>query len=150
VKAARQRPATIVTGAGARREVRGEIGTSCLPVCASARMRPARRSRRRRAAGVSDRRHPRAGVPGRALGRRRRRTGARVLLDPPAQGRGRAAATQQAAGAALTQAAHAHFAPLLARRGVGLTVQVDEGAEVFDATVGNLHALYGAGGARSA
>jgi 5-carboxymethyl-2-hydroxymuconate isomerase len=57
-------------------------------------------------------------------------------------GRGRSAATQQAAGQALTDAARAHFAPLLARRKVGLTLQVDEGAEVFDAKFGNLHALF--------
>jgi 5-carboxymethyl-2-hydroxymuconate isomerase len=57
-------------------------------------------------------------------------------------GRGRSAATQQAAGQALTDAAKAHFAPLLARRALGLTLQVDEGPEVFDAKFGNLHALF--------
>ncbi len=57
-------------------------------------------------------------------------------------GRGRSAATQQAAGQALTDAAKAHFAPLLAKRPVGLTLQVDEGPEVFDAKFGNLHPLF--------
>jgi 5-carboxymethyl-2-hydroxymuconate isomerase len=57
-------------------------------------------------------------------------------------GRGRSAATQQAAGQALTDAAKAHFAPLLAKRALGLTLQVDEGPEVFDAKFGNLHALF--------
>jgi 5-carboxymethyl-2-hydroxymuconate isomerase len=58
-------------------------------------------------------------------------------------GRGRSAATQQAAGQALADAAKAHFAPLLAReRRVGLTLQVDEGPEVFDAKFGNLHSLF--------
>jgi 5-carboxymethyl-2-hydroxymuconate isomerase len=58
-------------------------------------------------------------------------------------GRGRSAATQQAAGQALADAAKAHFAPLLAReRRVGLTLQVDEGPEVFDAKFGNLHPLF--------
>jgi 5-carboxymethyl-2-hydroxymuconate isomerase len=52
-------------------------------------------------------------------------------------GRGRSAATQRAAGQALTDAAKAHFAPLLARRPLGLTLQVDEGPEVFDAKFGN-------------
>lgn len=57
-------------------------------------------------------------------------------------GRGRSAATQQAAGRALADAAKKHFAPVLARRAVGLTLQVDEGAEVFDAKFGNLHPLF--------
>ena len=57
-------------------------------------------------------------------------------------GRGRSVAVQQAAGQALTDAAKAHFAPLLARRTLGLTLQVDEGPEVFDAKFGNLHALF--------
>ncbi len=57
-------------------------------------------------------------------------------------GRGRSAAVQQAAGQALTDAAKAHFAPLLARRPLGLTLQIDEGPEVFDAKFGNLHALF--------
>jgi 5-carboxymethyl-2-hydroxymuconate isomerase len=56
--------------------------------------------------------------------------------------RGRSAATQRAAGEALTAAARAHLAPLLARRRVGLTLQIDEGAEVFDAKFGNLHDVF--------
>ena len=57
-------------------------------------------------------------------------------------GRGRGTAVHQAAGQALTDAAKAHFAPLLARRPLGLTLQIDEGPEVFDAKFGNLHALF--------
>jgi 5-carboxymethyl-2-hydroxymuconate isomerase len=38
--------------------------------------------------------------------------------------------------------ARAHFAPLLARAPIGLTLQIDEGAEVFDAKFGNLHPLF--------
>jgi len=57
-------------------------------------------------------------------------------------GRGRSAAVQQAAGEALTDAARAHFAPLLGQRHLGLTLQVDEGPEVFDAKFGNLHDLF--------
>jgi 5-carboxymethyl-2-hydroxymuconate isomerase len=56
--------------------------------------------------------------------------------------RGRSAAAQQAAGQALTDAARLHFAPVLATRPVGLTLQVDEGPEVFDAKFGNLHPLF--------
>ena len=57
-------------------------------------------------------------------------------------GRGRSAAVQQAAGQALADAAKAHFAPVLARRPVGLTLQVDVGNDVFDAKFGNLHPLF--------
>ena len=57
-------------------------------------------------------------------------------------GRGRSAAVQRAAGQALADAAKAHFAPVLARHRLGLTLQVDEGPEVFDAKFGNLHPLF--------
>ncbi len=60
--------------------------------------------------------------------------------------RGRSAATTQRAGETLAAAVKQHFAPLLERRAVGLTVQVDEGHEVFDAKVGNLHAAFAAKG----
>jgi 5-carboxymethyl-2-hydroxymuconate isomerase len=57
-------------------------------------------------------------------------------------GRGRSEAVQQAAGQALAAAAKERFAPVLGRRPVGLTLQVDVGAEVFDAKFGNLHPLF--------
>lgn len=57
-------------------------------------------------------------------------------------GRGRSAATQQAAGHALAAAAREFFAPVLERRPIGLTLQIDEGPEVFDAKFGNLHSLF--------
>ncbi len=60
-------------------------------------------------------------------------------------GRGRTAPVHRAAGEALTGAARAHFAPLLATHRLGLTVQVDEGHEVYDAKIGNLHAAFGKG-----
>ncbi len=56
--------------------------------------------------------------------------------------RGRSAAVKQALGEALAATIRQHLAPLLARRNVGVTLQVDEGAEVFDAKLGNLHSLY--------
>lgn len=62
-------------------------------------------------------------------------------------GRGRSDAVKRSAGEALAAAARAHLAPVLARRPLGLTLQVDEGAEVFDAKFGNLHALFAAGAA---
>ena len=57
-------------------------------------------------------------------------------------GRGRSEAVKQRAGEALTATARAHFAPLLAGRRFGLTLQIDEGPEVFDAKFGNLHPLF--------
>jgi 5-carboxymethyl-2-hydroxymuconate isomerase len=62
--------------------------------------------------------------------------------------RGRSAATQQRAGQTVTEAAKAHFAPVLARHRLGLTLQVDEGHEVFDAKFGNLHPLFAPPGAK--
>ena len=57
-------------------------------------------------------------------------------------GRGRSAATHKTAGNALAAAARTHFAPLLERRHIGLTLQIDEGQEVYDAKFGNLHPLF--------
>ena len=56
--------------------------------------------------------------------------------------KGRSTQAQQNAGQAVTDAAKAHFAPVLAKRLVGLTLQIDEGLEVFDAKFGNLHAHF--------
>ncbi len=57
-------------------------------------------------------------------------------------GRGRSDAVKQQAGELLAAATREHFAPVLARRRVGITLQIDEGPEVFDAKLGNLHALF--------
>ena len=57
--------------------------------------------------------------------------------------RGRSETAKKNAGAALTAAVRAHFATVLAARPLGLTLQIDEGAEVFDAKLGNLHPLFG-------
>jgi 5-carboxymethyl-2-hydroxymuconate isomerase len=56
--------------------------------------------------------------------------------------RGRSEAAKRNAGEALTGTVKAHFAVLLAQRPLGLTLQIDEGAEVFDAKLGNLHPLF--------
>ena len=56
--------------------------------------------------------------------------------------RGRSAAVHRDAGEQLVAAARTHLAPLLERRPIGLTLQVDEGTEVFDGKFGNLHALF--------
>jgi len=56
--------------------------------------------------------------------------------------RGRSEQAKRNAGDAITAAVKAHFAPLLARRPLGLTFQIDEGTEVFDTKIGNLHPLF--------
>ncbi len=56
--------------------------------------------------------------------------------------RGRSDIARRNAGEALTAATKAHFAPVLAKRPLGLTLQIDEGAEVYDAKIGNLHPLF--------
>ena len=57
-------------------------------------------------------------------------------------GRGRSPATQQRAGQTLSDVAQAFFAPLMAQRHIGITLQIDEGHEVFDARHSNLHPLF--------
>ncbi len=56
--------------------------------------------------------------------------------------RGRSDMAKKNAGDALAAAVQAHFAPVLAQRPVGITLQIDEGGEVFDAKLGNLHPLF--------
>ncbi len=56
--------------------------------------------------------------------------------------RGRSAAVQQQVGEALSAVAGAHFAPLMASMHLGVTLQIDVGAEVFDAKHNNLHPLF--------
>jgi 5-carboxymethyl-2-hydroxymuconate isomerase len=57
-------------------------------------------------------------------------------------GRGRSEAVKQRAGEALLAAAKAHFEPLFATRYIGLTLQIDEGQEVFDAKHSTIHPLF--------
>lgn len=57
---------------------------------------------------------------------------------------GRSAAAQQACGRALEACVKAHFAPLLAHGHIGITLQIDEGHEVFDAKNSSLHPLFAA------
>lgn len=57
-------------------------------------------------------------------------------------GRGRSAAVKQRAGETLLEAAKAHFEPLFATRYIGLTLQIDEGQEVFDAKHSTIHPLF--------
>ena len=57
-------------------------------------------------------------------------------------GRSRSEAVQQRVGGTLTEVAKVFFAPLMARRHIGITLQVDVGPEVFDAKHSNLHPLF--------
>ncbi len=56
--------------------------------------------------------------------------------------KGRSEAVKNAAGLAVSTAAKAHFSSLLATEHMGLTVQVDEGHEAFDAKHSSLHPLF--------
>ena len=57
-------------------------------------------------------------------------------------GRGRSEAIQQRAGQTLLEVAKTFFAPVMAKRHIGVTLQIDVGAEVFDAKHSNLHPLF--------
>ena len=46
------------------------------------------------------------------------------------------------AGECLVEVAKAFFAPVMARRHIGITLQIDVGAEVFDAKHSNIHPLF--------
>lgn len=56
--------------------------------------------------------------------------------------RGRTAATQQRAGDALLAVTRARLDAVMATRHIGVTIQVDEGPEVFDAKHSTLHPLF--------
>ncbi len=57
-------------------------------------------------------------------------------------GRGRSEATQKLAGDTLLAVAKTFFAPLMATRHIGVTLQIDVGQEVFDAKHSSLHPLF--------
>jgi 5-carboxymethyl-2-hydroxymuconate isomerase len=80
-----------------------------------------------------------AGVAGRAEGG----TGdyAFVYLNLR-MGRGRSAGVHKLTGETLLACAKAHFEPVFTRRRIGITLQIDEGQEVFDAKHSNLHPLF--------
>ncbi|RJP71788.1 MAG: 5-carboxymethyl-2-hydroxymuconate isomerase [Comamonadaceae bacterium] len=58
---------------------------------------------------------------------------------------GRSALTHQRVGDALQACVKSHFAAQLAARPIGITVQVDEGHEVFDGKTSSLHPLFNRG-----
>ena len=57
-------------------------------------------------------------------------------------GLGRSDAIKKEAGRALMDCARAFFDPVFKDHLVGLTLQIDEGAQVFDGKLGNLHPLF--------
>jgi len=56
--------------------------------------------------------------------------------------RGRSPAIHKRVGDALLMATKAHFQPLFAQRHIGITLQIDEGDDVFEAKHSNLYALF--------
>lgn len=57
-------------------------------------------------------------------------------------GRGRTATAHKNVGDALLLTTQTHFRTLFAQRHIGITLQIDEGQEVFDAKYSNLHPLF--------
>jgi 5-carboxymethyl-2-hydroxymuconate isomerase len=57
-------------------------------------------------------------------------------------GKGRSEETQKRAGDALLAATKVHFQPIFTQRHIGITLQIDEGKEVFDGKHSNLHPLF--------
>ena len=57
-------------------------------------------------------------------------------------GRGRSDAVKQMAGERLSAAAREQLAPLFERRLLGMTLQIDEGPEVFDSKHSTIHPLF--------
>ena len=57
-------------------------------------------------------------------------------------GKGRTEATHQRAGETLVAVAQAFFAPLMATRHIGFTLQIDVAPQVFDAKHSNIHPLF--------
>jgi 5-carboxymethyl-2-hydroxymuconate isomerase len=57
-------------------------------------------------------------------------------------GKGRSDSTIKRAGDALLMATKAHFQPVFMQRHIGITLQIDEGHEVFDGKHSNLHPLF--------
>jgi len=55
---------------------------------------------------------------------------------------GRSEAVKKQVGDSLLAAAKTHFEPVFARRPLGLTLQVDEGHEVFNGIASTIHPLY--------
>jgi 5-carboxymethyl-2-hydroxymuconate isomerase len=57
-------------------------------------------------------------------------------------GYGRSDAIKTGAGDALLARAKSHFDPIFSKRHLGITLQIDEGAEVYNAKHSNIHPLF--------
>jgi 5-carboxymethyl-2-hydroxymuconate isomerase len=57
-------------------------------------------------------------------------------------GRGRSAQVKTVTGEQLVAVARAHFAAQFAKRYIGVTLQIDEGQEAFDAKESTIHPLF--------
>ncbi len=57
-------------------------------------------------------------------------------------GRGRTGTVHKKVGDSLLLTTQTHFQTLFAQRHIGITLQIDEGQEVFDAKHSNLHPLF--------
>ncbi len=57
-------------------------------------------------------------------------------------GQGRSEAVKTQIGESLCAITREQLEPLLGKRSVGITFQIDEGDQVFDAKIGNLHAVF--------
>ena len=55
---------------------------------------------------------------------------------------GRSDAVKKRAGDQLLMQVKTHFAPVFSNRHIGITLQIDEGAEVYDGRHSNLHPLF--------
>lgn len=58
-------------------------------------------------------------------------------------GAGRPPTVIERAGQAISEVVRGHFEPLMVKRAIGITLQIDEGREVFNEKLGNLHAVFG-------
>lgn len=56
--------------------------------------------------------------------------------------KGRSDTVKQSVGESLVATAKAHFEPQLAKRYIGITIQIDEGHEVFDSKQSTIHPLF--------
>ena len=56
--------------------------------------------------------------------------------------KGRSTSVHQTSGNALVAIAKQYFASHLAQAPIGITIQIDEGTEVFDAKLSSLHSLF--------
>ena len=92
--------------------------------------------------GVSAGRHSRPRLSGGALGGGRRQARLLVRLPQPAHGTRTQRGGEEAGRRRARATARSHFGALFEQRHLGLTLQIDEGAEVYDAKHSTIHPLF--------